>query len=110
MQVLLLTGSDDTRYSTLVLFPAFTSEKEQLHLIEYVVLSNGKNTAALSLTWLSNIASQNIFFYYSGSLQQTSGLVIPKREMLDSIVTRFSVLPFFLHTREEQDLPYLFLF
>lgn len=39
-------------------FPAFTSEKEQLHLIEYVVLANGKDTAALSLLWFSNTASQ----------------------------------------------------
>lgn len=66
------------------------------------MLSNGKYTSTLSLPWFSNIAFQNLVFYYCGSLQQTSGLVIPKREMLDSIVTKYFVPPFFLHTREEQ--------
>lgn len=86
----------------MVLFPAFTSAKEQLHLLECVVLSNGKHTSSIIITLVFKYCISEFIFYYSGSLQQTSGLVIPKREMLDSIVTKFSVPPFFLHTREEQ--------
>lgn len=37
------------------------SERQQLHLLEYVVLSKGKSTAALSLAWFSNAAARSLF-------------------------------------------------
>jgi len=118
LQVLLLVGSDDTVFCPVVLFPVLASERQQLHLLEYVVLSKGKSAAVLSLAHFSNVAAQNLFFNAASLCHRPQVLFSFYEERNAGFnFHQFFCPSFVLYTREERGdgggkpyPPYFFLF